>query len=153
MVGLLGLVIHERVINHIEGIRARFKPVYVAELETETNKFIRNLQPGKIEKLLDTDDGGMRIYHMGTEIRVVPGIPAKEVPTGREHVFIECAVNGSAYHLVGGVDLVSGEFCLTRLERYNGRGYLRAIKKKEVIQCVTEMLKGIDADYYADFTV
>jgi stalled ribosome alternative rescue factor ArfA len=140
----------ERLFNRLTEIQNQWRQSYVHELEVQANRFIAGLSyGGKVETLLDAKDMGLLIYHSGPETRVLPGFPfAKEIPTGRESVFLEYHHPKGSYHFVGCVD-ASKQFKLLKLEQSRkGKGYHRVLMMKhgEVFQSVMEKLRVIDIE-------
>jgi hypothetical protein len=130
----------ERILNHFERAGIRLKPSYISKLEAQTDRLIANLTPGKEEKLFENEENNLRIYHIGQETRVIPGIYPKIVGTGKEYVFIECRMDEKSYHLVGNVD-TAGKFSFVKMTRYDKGEYRRIFLKKEIILNATQILR------------
>lgn len=107
-------------------------------------RFVENLTTGEKKMLAKTNDDDLRIYHMGTETKVVPGFPARVVQTDMECVFIECKLDGHSYHITGNVNANSGVFQLLRLDRYKNGKYRRISMNNDIISRAVLMLKEVE---------
>jgi hypothetical protein len=119
------------------------KPDYVFEFETQVKRFVSKITPGiKNEVLFETGNGKMLVYHYGPEIRITPGLPARDESTGKEGVFVQYISGDEAYQLEGAVD-TANQFTFKKLSKYrSGAGYGRISMKKhqQVIRDVTMIL-------------
>ncbi len=138
----------ERILDYFHKNKEEIVPDYIQELELQTTRFASALTINTMEQLLETDNGLLRMYHVGSEKITKPGLIREERFTGKESVIIQYRYGENLYQLLGIVESTTGQFKFSQIREHgrdgrNGYVKVRTSELAHVIQSAADSLAAV----------